>query len=810
MFDRPVVKDLEFDSLPPPPNSSPPRVFGSLHCYDEDHEYALEKQIYTEEKLNAEQKQIYRYMFDNPTAMVLIQAGPGTGKTFTMLTLAHAWEGPVHVIIYKHDLLHTFRNCAVQFTVARFCMLVWNLSFLSYIGLERQLSGRMSTSQFINVTVGLLRYAKLPKPFNGSIVILDEYTVIPKPLLFAVLMLLKYHKIGTVLSGDKNQLQNIHNSMHAGQCSSYDIASAFIDRAFTLNKNERCGDVDYNRLVDYVSRFSSDKHLDKFGYALAAALFHRKFMSESAITDTHLASHHRDLTNTIHMMTINTAAPVSFYSINASGVRDLSRVQGVRQPNGLYLPTVTLEYMKNGAPDKYLPYVPLIIGCRYFVYDYSEYSQATLVSVDEANQTVTMRNDDGKLVIVRKGNCNKVMFEKHCRFLLNGGNEDGSDKSGQLYNYPIYMANVMSIHMCQGRTVRNNVDMILNNSTYQGFYVSMSRVTSPQQITRVIVPDIPSHLVSTVINFPQLCSRPDGMLTADELDSCLGRNYMHYPMRDAELTAQTMHWLGRFFASRDVDERRAIRDQLCQALRRVNPVVLKCEPIRQQQQQQQERDDLTCAENNTTMTLILRYKYVMLALSLVDERDSYVWLHEFMKLDPLVTLVLVADPQRRVGAAENGSSDARFNLMRRICGVADNGYEPNEDTLHYITRHARWKSKKPNGDDDQQWCIDENETMGTVLETTKFRCAVYKELTAERPLTIDWLMNQLRLLVGDLPRRVSSVSTTTAVKAAKHKLTMFTTTLDQLMAQSTGDDNATDSECTPSKLKRFTRNRRGT
>ena len=112
-----------------------------------------------------------------------------------------------------------------------------------------------------------------------------------------------------------------------------------------------------------------------------------------------------------------------------------------------------------------------------------------------------------------------------------------------------------------------------------------------------------------------------------------------------------------------------------------------------------------------------------------------------------------------------------------------------------------------NGDDDQQWCIDENETMGTVLETTKFRCAVYKELTAERPLTIDWLMDQLRLLVGDLPRRVCSVSTTTAAIAAKHKLTMFTTTLDQLMDQSTGDDNATDSECTPFKLKRFTRNR---
>lgn len=803
MFD---LKDLDFDSLPPkslpPPKSWTPRVFADRdHNKDReyDKDYAFERKLYTEEKLNAEQKQIYRYMFDNPTAMVLIQAGPGTGKTFTMMTLAHAWEKPVKVIIYKHDLLHTFRFCAQRFTVAKFCMTVWHLSFLNYVGLERQLSGRMSASQFINVTVGLLRHANLPDFGGGAIVILDEYTVIPKPLLFAVLMLLKHHRIGTVISGDKNQLQNIHNSMHAGRCSSYDIAAAFVDRTFTLTKNERCGDAGYNDLVDYVSRFSCDKQLDKFGYALAAALFHRKFMTESTITDTHLASHHRDLTNTIHMMTINTATQASFYFINASLVRDVSRVQGVRQQNGLYLPTVTLEYMKHGSPDKYLPYVPLIVGCRYFVYDYSEYSQAILESVDTANETVVMRHDDGNLRSVRKGNCNNVMFEKHRRFLLNSGNEDGREGLGQLYNYPIYMANVMSIHMCQGRTIRNNVDMILNDSTYQGFYVSMSRVTSPEQITRVIVPDIPSHLVSTVINFPQLCSRLDGMLTVDELDSCLGRNYMHYPVRDAELTAQTMYSLGKFFASRDVDERRQIRGQLCQTLMKVNPEVLKCAP-----KQQAGGNDYH--QHNGTMALILRYKHVMLALSLVDERDSYVWIHEFMKSDPLLTVV---DQQRWVTVADDSSTDTRFNLMRRVCGVADNGYMPNEDTLHYIMRHARWKSKKAD-DGVQQWYIDENETMNTVLETSRFRCAVYKELAAERPITIVWLMDQLRLLVSRLPTDSPPIKAVERIPKRFSANTTTTTTLGQLMDQSMMkiEDTATDYECTPFKLKRFARQRR--
>lgn len=788
MLDGQVVPDLDFDSLPPKTISAN-AIFNAISFNKSESD--LEKKIYTEERLNKEQKEIFRYMFDNPKSMVLVQAGPGTGKTFTMLTLAHAWKKPVSVVIYKHDLLHTFQHCARRFTVAKLFMTVFKIYFPVYVGLELQLSGRMSAIQFVIAVVSLLRRAKLPHILGNSIVILDEYTVIPKPLLFILLLLLKYHKIGTVICGDKNQLQNIHNSSHTGQCSSYHIATALADRTFNLTKNERCGDADYNDLVDYVSRFSSDKRLDKFGYALAAALFHRKFMTESSITDTHLASHHRDLTNTVHMMTINTAAPVSFYLINASGVQDESRVKGVRQQNGFYLPNVTLDYIKNLATDKYLPYLPLIVGCRYFVDDYSEYSQATLVSVDAVNGTVDLKYDNGHSITVRKQNCNDVMFEKHRRYLLNNGDDEGRDGVGKLYNYPIYMANVMSIHMCQGRTIRNNVDIILNESTYQGFYVSMSRVTTPKQITRVILPDIPSHLVSTVINFPQLCSRPDGMLTVEELDSCLGRNYMHYPIRDAELTEHTMYTLCRFFASQDVNERRLIREHLCRKLAEINPEVLECVAVKQQVANGYQPG----AEHNATMTLILRYKYVILALSLVDEKDSYVWIQEFMKLDPLLTLLLAVDPQK----CDGGSSDERFDLMRRVCGVTDNGYEPNEDTLHYIKRQARWKPKMPN-DDENRWHIEENVTTKNVLKTSRFRCTVYKELTANRPLTIVWLIEQLQRMVAELHHDNSTSSDNAEIPKST---TTAVTTVNQLM--DTVAKRSSDSACSPFKMKRFHR-----
>lgn len=799
VFGRHVVPDVPYSTLPSPvrpavgtPSTRSERFAKAINVTRESR---LEKELYREGNLNEEQKQIFLYMRANPSAMVLIQAGPGTGKTFTQLTLAHAWTKDVKVIIFKHDLLYTFRNCAKQHTVTSFCMAVWELSYPSWCGLERQLSGRMSGNQFISCVVGLLRRSRLPTMAAGTIVLLDEYTVIPKPILFALLMLLKRNRIGTVISGDKNQLQNIHNSMHMGRCSSYDIAAAFADRTFALTKNERCSDVEYNRLVDYVSRYSSDKKLDKFGYALAAALFHRKFMTESAITDTHLAAHHRTLTGIVHMMTVNESIPFSFHFINAAAVVDQSRVQGARQGNGLILPSVTLKYIQTGAPDKYLPYTPLVVGCRYFLKQHSEHSQCTLESVDEARGTVTVRSDDGKRKTVGKENCNDVMFDRHRRFMLSGG-DDTVEGVGQLYNYPIYMANVMSIHMCQGRTIRNAIDIVLNESTYQGLYVSMSRVTSPQHITRVIVPDMPAHLLSTVVNFPQLCARPDGAITVDELDACMSRNYMHYPLRDAELTSTTVYSLGQFFASRDVGERRRIREDLCRVADKIRPEVLNGGP----------KEISPSAADGAIMTLVLRYKYTMMAIALLDNRDAVVWLHEFMRRDPLVTLLGV-DPQSS-GRSTADDDGTRFGSLFNICDVAEHAYEPNEDTLRYIVRHAKWTAKDESG---RQYWIEENETTRCVLETSEFRRTVHGELSAGRPITVVWLMDRLRSMLQDLRRPESGPDTSEVVRSerASTAAAASTTSLGQLLEQSTMNrDNAEPYRPATLKLQPFKRQRR--
>lgn len=727
------MEDLPYDRLPRVPRTNSLIPSGVGHYYTAEN--AKEKTLYTVDRLNDEQKSVYLHMYDRPSDIVLIQAGPGTGKTFTLMALAHAWTRPTHVVIFKNDLLHTFRNCAERHTVAAFCMSLWQINFYEWCALERQLSGSMSSEQFVAVVVGLLRKAVMPRSLVGSLVLLDEYTVIPKPVLFVMLALFRRHGVGVVISGDKNQLQNIHNSAHVGKCSSHDIASAFADRTFLLTKNERCCDGAYNRLVDYVSRYSSDRPLDKFGYALVAAIFHKKFMSSTTINDTHLASNHRDLTNTVHMMTVNGRYRTSFYHINASGARFPERVKGTLQPNGLYLPAVTVSYMASGRPGKYLPYVPLVVGGRYFVYKYSEHSLCTLEFINDDDHTVTLRADDGRLVKVGMGNCNDVVFDKHRQWILNGGVEigGGGQGVGQLYNYPIYMANAMSIHMCQGRTIRDQaLDIMLNGSTYQGLYVSMSRVTSPRQINRVIVPDMPAHLVSTVINFPQLCRRDT--LNVDELHACFGGNYLHYPISDPLLSASVAHWISSFFASREERARHNIRAGLCKALE-----IAACTPVVLNHAERSPNDRL-----GATMTFVLRYRNAMMAAALLDPSDAAVWLHEFAANDPL----LETDRRTSESSRYNGLGDDRYKTVREVSGVEKSGYRTHEreNTLQYIYRHARW-TEVVNGVPECAY-IASKDTM--VLRSTPFQSLVYGRLKAGLPVDADWLMEKLRLQMDSM------------------------------------------------------------
>lgn len=79
----------------------------SISENDVDVEETLsQRESYKPENLNEQQRAVFDYVMNNQTAITILQAGPGTGKTFTMLTIAHYLTSRnriPNVVIYKHD-----------------------------------------------------------------------------------------------------------------------------------------------------------------------------------------------------------------------------------------------------------------------------------------------------------------------------------------------------------------------------------------------------------------------------------------------------------------------------------------------------------------------------------------------------------------------------------------------------------------------------------------------------------------------------------------------------------------------------------
>lgn len=298
--------------------------------------------------------------------------------------------------------------------------------------------------------------------FYNPLLILDEYTVMPKPLLLVLLLILNRYNLGAVIYGDKNQLQNIHNTNHAGDGSSYDFVRLVANKEFDLTRNHRCTDIEYNKKVEMLSRYSCADKLDDWAKSLVSAIFYKKFLNRIDKHDIFLASNHIDLSIHLDMLVKSEQIPEEMWLIERVGKKCVKGKETA--PNSdLFYPNSTIRYgyeifqanaadvttgrvildgkrlNERNCPGKFLPYTPLIIGQTHFVNVNSESFLGDLVKITFKNNAVysiTMRMlSDNKYVVFKKNNkCKDVMFEKHSTYLLNDGKDHvpyGKSTSGR-------------------------------------------------------------------------------------------------------------------------------------------------------------------------------------------------------------------------------------------------------------------------------------------------------------------------------------------------------------------------------------------
>nr|WOJ45366.1 DNAhel 2 [Apis mellifera nudivirus] len=626
-----------------------------------------------------------------------------------------------------------------------------SLRYFQYQALEMQLSGRLTGVEFISSIIALLRRAQLPNML-GSLVILDEYTVVPKPLLLLILLLLKLHGIGTIVCGDRNQLQNIRNSSHT-RVSSYELVRHLATATFSLDINERCNDAQYNRIIDYVASFSCERRIDEFACSLIAAIFPHQLMGNAVYADTHLAATHRELAHVVHNMVINEKLNTSFYYIEpsslTSGAAGLIIVNDRVQPNGLLMPQMVKQYIQDRIPDKFLPYLPLCVGTRYYLFAHSETMQATLKEIVSSEEMLVFELFDKRTVQVRKCANNDVVFEPHRLELL------GGDR-GRIFNYPIYPANIMTVHKCQGCTIHTKLDLHLTNVTYQGLYVALSRVRDPQQIVRITIPNTIAHLCSVIVNFPELCSVKRGELLNDEiLVTRLNANYILYQPSGNNITIYAA-LIADFFESSDSRRKTELRDIL---IARIHAD--KCE--------QRIISPITMPEDNngTTLLRFLEHQDIFISLACLEDIDRAVWLHEYIRCTP--TLMPLINMDRRTSSSiattlqqQQQQTQDGSNVLAHVANL-NNNYPMSRSTLNYLEARAKQEVRLlkvgSNEQINQQKRILHYEGQDdylVILAGSEFQACIYRKLkeTNDQILEQAWLLEQLAKLIDEAETRI--------------------------------------------------------
>lgn len=591
---------------------------GELSDYDE------EVKEYCVERLTAEQKEIYDYISENPNAICVIQAGPGSGKTFVLKTLTyHSNKSKFSVVIFKHDLLHMFRYSGNRSTVAAYIMRMLNVNFMAFKALDSFTNSNISPVEF---GIHMCKLMESSKVTVKNIVIMDEYTVISKPFLVLILIMNYHRKVGTILCGDRDQLQCIRETNMMKSNSSFDIARQMSNRTFSLTRNIRTEHDGHANFILDLGKYSSSKRLDEFAHIMLAAQFLPKLFTDAQYNSIHMAGVHRELAQTMHSFVVRDKIPVDFYQIT---LKNDSKEFKYPENSREYMEAVTTNPNVVAPVGKHAPYLPLNVGSRYYVLLHSEKNLGTLVKI-EPDHLVMLMDCTGKTVKVFRG-VNKSMSDIHIAHCNTPNMNPG------VHSYQVYPYNFMTLHKSQGMTLTGNLDINFTSTNYQGMYVAISRVKRPDQIVRITVANQLDSVLTAIMNIPEMDDREDynEYIPMAVIESRLS-NYIYYKaiVQHHDLARELSKYV---FASAG-ESRRQIRKTLehltSKSCLQYSHVYVRDAQERPEINEFSEPGALTYCENSAMLSHMIENRDMFLALASIDATDRIIWLHTFAVLDP--------------------------------------------------------------------------------------------------------------------------------------------------------------------------------
>ncbi len=424
---------------------------------------------------------------DGVGSCVLLDASPGTGKTFLISALSLTLADRGLYVVYSNNLassmaavnnLKTMTNCKflmdyfrISFMKAKY---MWNSRYFTTIG--DQLFTLVDNMRKTDICLGS----------EFQIVILDEYTIVSPWQILMYYLVCRLQKIVVMFSGDKNQLNSIDKT-YSHQDTNFKIGRIISDdNVFKLTKFMRQdNDLPFGEKIMKITAALEDPEffIDcKLSHKyLIFTLFPENFFKPVDYTALFLAQHHRSVTNRI-----------------------LNYVNN--KPNDINK-TMFLSYyhdsLKNVPISKFPTYLLLILN-NYYIYTDSvgikHVVQLIKIVINEEDEVVAVFiqfSNNKVLRLVPVGLSDTFMVPEHTAWLRQVATN--TSRSSPLRQFPLKFF-AYTYYAAQGLTLSKERIELDIDTNLNSVYVGLSRVKCSAQINRLHTEDVMSILVTAYFN----------------------------------------------------------------------------------------------------------------------------------------------------------------------------------------------------------------------------------------------------------------------------------------------------------------------
>lgn len=398
------------------------------------------------------------------SSVSLIDAPPGTGKTFLIAAFSLLLRDKLTYTAYSNNLAASMENM-LTITSLTTCKMMMNIFKTNFMGTKSLWSSKRHNNNINKQLHELYMTIKAANLQTHQICVVDEYTILSPWQIVSFYLIAQEKQWHIIFIGDKNQLSSIEKTI-SHSYNNFPIAKILSTKVFTLATIMRQQDVWFAaKIVKLTELLNEPMTWNRFGQRFEIfKMFVSNFFVETCTKGLYIAARHREITKRI------------------MDISEITKDHGARK-------NYYADDLRNVPCSKFPTYLLLIVGHFYVYTNKANIKELVLLERIESNNIIHIKCGNKILKLGKTALRENFMVPEHIAWLRTVSNS-------RLSQFPLkFFAH--TFHAVQGLTLEDSSHIELNvDSCLFSIYVALSRVRHGHQVKRLYSRDLHSFMVT--------------------------------------------------------------------------------------------------------------------------------------------------------------------------------------------------------------------------------------------------------------------------------------------------------------------------